>query len=98
MLNQIVLVGRITRQLEVKELENGKKVANMTISIPRSFKNAEGVYDTDFIRCTLWAAIAENTAEYVNKDDLIGIRGRLQSENNISVVIAEKVTFLSSKK
>lgn len=106
MLNQVVLVGRLTKDLEVKELEDGKKVANMTLAIPRSFKNAEGEYETDFIDCSLWNSIAENTAEYCKKGDIVGVKGRLQSSSFEkedgnkefrTQVMAEKVTFLSSR-
>ena len=107
MLNQIVLVGRIANEVELKELESGKKVANITIACPRPFKNEEGIYDTDFIDCTLWEAVAQNTSEYCKKGDLIGIKGRVQTRNimnedgtktKVQEIIAEKVTFLSSKK
>ena len=100
MLNQVVLVGRLTSDLEAKELEDGKKVTNMTLAIPRSFKNADGEYETDFVECTLWNNIAENTTEYCRKGDLVGVKGRLQkgSEDNELKIIAEKVTFLQSKK
>lgn len=106
MLNQIVLVGRLTSDLEVKELEGGKKETLLTLAIPRSFKNENGEYETDFITCRLFNNIAENTAEYCKKGDIVGIKGRLQSivEENVleekvfkTEVIAEKVTFLSSK-
>ena len=106
MLNQVVLVGRLTKDLEVKELEDGKKVTNMTLAIPRSFKNAEGEYETDFIDCSLWNSIAENTAEYCKKGDIVGVKGRLQSSSFEiddgnkefrTQVMAEKVTFLSSR-
>ena len=63
MLNQIVLVGRITSDLEVKELEEGKKETLLTLAVPRSYKNLKGEYETDFITCRLWNNIAENTAE-----------------------------------
>ena len=76
MLNQVVLVGRLTSDLEAKELEDGKKVTNMTLAIPRSFKNADGEYETDFVECTLWNNIAENTAEYCKKGDIVGVKGR----------------------
>ena len=106
MLNQVVLVGRLTKDLEVKELEDGKKVTNMTLAISRSFKNAEGEYETDFIDCSLWNSIAENTSEYCNKGDIVGVKGRIQSKiveeddkkRNELEVICEKITFLSSKK
>ena len=106
MLNQVVLVGRLTSDLEAKELEDGKKVTNMTLAIPRSFKNADGEYETDFVECTLWNNIAENTAEYCKKGDIVGVKGRLQTSNYEKEdgskvfkldVVAEKVTFLSSR-
>lgn len=107
MLNQSILVGRIVQEPEVRETENGTKVTNLTLAVQRSFKNINGEYDTDFISCVLWKGIAENTAEYCKKGDLIGIRGRLQTrtiqydedtKKNITEVVAERVTFLSSKK
>lgn len=106
MLNQVVLVGRLTNDIEVKELEDGKKVTNMTLAIPRSFKNSDGAYDTDFVECTLWDNIAKNTAEYCGKGDIVGVKGRLQTNNYEREdgskvfkldVVAEKVTFLSSR-
>ena len=98
MLNQLVLVGRLANELELKESENGKKYCSITLAVPRSFKNADGEYDTDFIDCMLWQGIAENTKEYCHKGDVIGIKGRIQTNDNKIQIIAEKVTFLSSKK
>lgn len=103
MLNQIVMVGRITRNVELKELEGGKKVADITLAIQRSYKNAEGEYETDFIPVQLCGAIAESTSTYCKKGDIVGVKGRLETEqgedNTQKVkVVAEKVTFLSSKR
>lgn len=107
MLNQTVLVGRLVKDPELRETDNGNKVTNITLAVPRSYKNINGEYDTDFIPCILWKGIAENTAEYVKKGDLIGVKGHIQtrsieledeSKRNITEVVAEKVTFLSSKK
>ena len=106
MLNQSILVGRIVREPEVREIENGTKVTNITLAVQRSYKNVNGEYDCDFIPCVLWRGIAESTAEYCKKGDLIGVRGRLQARSyeteeikkSIIEVVAEKVTFLSSKK
>ncbi len=106
MLNQIVLVGRLVKNPVLKETEQGKKRSFITLAIPRSFKNAEGSYDTDFIDCILWDGIAKNTAEYCKKGDVIGVKGRLQSRKYemdnttkfVIEVIAEKVTFLTSHK
>lgn len=99
MLNQVVMVGRLTSDPEINEVENDRKVATITLAVQRSYKNAEGVYETDFIKCTLWNGIAENTAEYCKKGDVVGVKGRLQclSGNELQVV-AEKVSFLSSRK
>ena len=106
MLNQSILVGRIVKEPEIRETENGNKVTNVTLAVQRTFKNVNGEYDTDFISCVLWKGIAESTTEYCKKGDLIGIRGRIQTRTieteetrrNIMEVIAERVTFLSSKK
>ena len=107
MLNQVVLVGRLTDDLEVTEMEHGKKVTSLILAVQRTFKNSEGTYETDFIRCTLWNAIASSTSEYCKKGDVVGIKGRIQVTNyedkdgnkkTSTEVIAEKVTFLSSRK
>ena len=99
MLNQVIMVGRLVEKPIIEENENGRKISEITLAVPRSFKNAEGLYDTDFIKCILWNSIAENTAEYCYKGDLIGVKGRLQCLNgNELQVVAEKVTFLSSNK
>lgn len=104
MLNQIVLVGRLARDITVNKAESGSKVATITLAVPRSFKNSDGVYDTDFIDCTIFDVVAENTKEYCSKGDIVGIKGRVQSKveekkgikENVIEIIAEKVTFLSS--
>lgn len=99
MLNQIVLVGRLVQDLEIKELENGKKVSEITLAISRSYKNSDGIYETDFIHCIVWNGIAENTAEFCRKGDIIGVKGRLQRLSGDELqIVAEKVTILSSKK
>ena len=99
MLNQVVIVGRLVSKPIVEENENGRKVSEITLAVPRSYKNAEGIYETDFIKCTLWNGIAENTVEYCNKGDVIGVKGRLEClGGNELQVIAEKITFLSTNK
>ena len=106
MLNQTEIVGRLIKDPELNETENGNKVTNITLAVPRSFKNVNGEYDTDFISCVLWKGIAENTVEYCKKGDLLGVKGRIQSrkintdesKKEILEVVAEKVTYLSSKK
>lgn len=105
MLNQTVLVGRLVREPEVKELEDGKKVSNMTLAIPRSYKNENGEYETDFVDCVLWNGVAQSTAEYCHQGDVLGVKGRIQTDTyetedgtkkKVTQVIAEKISFLSS--
>ena len=106
-MNEVVLVGRLTKDPEVVTTENNKKRALITLAVPRKFKNVDGVYETDFIRGVLWNVIALNTKEYCKTGDLLGVKGRIQinsykdSEDNTHYstdIIAEKITFLSSKK
>lgn len=103
MLNQVVILGRITGEPELVELESGKKVSNLTIAVPRSYKNAEGVYDTDFVDVVLWDNVARNTIDYCKKGDLIGVKGRIETlidkETNTKrmQINGEKVTFLAAK-
>lgn len=107
MLNQTILVGRLVNEPTIEELESGTKVAKITLAVPRNYKNDDGVYETDFIPVVLFDRIAKNTHEYVDKGDVIAIHGRLQMSNEILdgiktddfklKVIAEKVSFLSSK-
>mgnify|MGYP000154138807 FL=1 len=107
MMNQTCIIGRLVRDPELKELEDGKKVSNITVAVQRSYKNENGEYEADFIDCTLWNGVADRTAEYCKKGDLVGVKGRLQTntyenedgeKKKITEVIAEKLTFLSSNK
>ena len=97
MSNLVVIVGRLVKKPILEENQNGKKVCIITLAVPRDFKNDEGIYETDFIKCTLCNVIAEKTIEYCNKGDLVGVKGRLQclSDNELQL-IAEKISFLSS--
>ena len=106
MLNQIVIAGRLTANPEIITTENNKKRTYITVAVPRSYKNVDGTYDTDFFRCTLWNGIAESTCEYCKKGDVVGVKGRIQTSSYekdgdkvyTMDVIAEKVSFLSSKR
>ena len=107
MLNQIVMVGRLTADPEVTTLENDKEKSQITIAIPRNYKNADGEYDTDFVDCILWDGVAKNTSMYCKKGDIVGVKGRIQTSNyetkdgkniKLTQVVAEKITFLSSNK
>lgn len=93
MLNQVVLVGRIN-----KEIENNI----LSLAIPRSSKNENGEYETDFIDIYVSGNIAKSTSEYTKKGDIVGIKGRLERMPQINqknlMVVAERVTFLSTRK
>lgn len=106
-MNQIILVGRITKTPELHITENGKKRSELTLAVPRAYKNIDGIYETDFLDCILWTSIAENTTEYCKTGDVVGVKGRVQTrmidkEDGTKYkkmeIIAERVTFLSSKK
>lgn len=104
-MNQVILVGRLSQDPEYEISENGKKRTIINIAVSRGFKNSEGKYETDFIRCVLWNGMASATKDYCHIGDTIGIKGRLQNrkfvnEQNetkyITEVIAERISFISS--
>lgn len=101
MLNQVFLVGRLVSDLEINETENKTKECNITLSVPRNYKNEDGIYENDFISIRLYNEIATNVVEYCKKGDLLGIKGRVQTrqeENKNTIeIIAEKITFLCNK-
>ena len=99
MLNQVVLVGRIVRDPNISETSNKDKYSNITIAIPRSYKNMNGEYDSDFIPVRLFHQVAATTTEYCRKGDLVGIKGRVARLSGKDLeIIGEKVTFLSNRK
>ncbi len=90
MLNQFVVVGRIQSISDLKETGSGFKYANLFVSITRSFKNSENVYECDIMNIMLWRGTAQSVIDICTTGDLVGIKGRIQSRENIS---AEKVTY-----
>ena len=107
MLNQLVLVGRITHDPEPVILDDGKKVLKFQLAVQRSFKNYHGEYDTDFISITAWEGLASIVESYITKGVMLAVKGRVQSwkynmddDKKLNMVeeIAEKVTYLSSSK
>ena len=79
MLNNVILVGRLTQDPEIVEIEKDKKVTTVILAVNRNFKNSDGIYETDFIRCILWNSVASTTTEYCRVGDVIGVKGRLQT-------------------
>ena len=98
MLNSVVVVGRICEKPTLIELESGRKNCSIVLSVNRAYKNSNGDYETDYIPCLLWQGIAQNVVDYCKQGDIIGIRGKIENRDNKLQVVAEKVTFLSSKK
>ena len=104
--NLVYLIGRLSEDPVVKEFEDGKSMLTINLAVQRSFKNEDGIYEVDFIRCILWNGIASHTSEYCKKGDLVGVKGRIQTRSYedkdekkyITEVIVDKVSFLASKK
>jgi single-strand DNA-binding protein len=106
MLNRVVLVGRLTRDPELRYTPNGIAVASISLAVNRPFSNQQGNREADFFNVVVWRKQAENVANYLRKGSLTGVDGRLQSrsyENNegkkvfITEVVADSVQFLESK-
>lgn len=107
-MNQVILVGRLTETPELKIYDDNQKcLSYFNLAITRPYKDENGEYNTDFIRCVVWNSIANNVCDYCKKGDMIGVKGRLQSYNYDDSdgikkygfeVIAERITFISPKK
>ncbi|MFZ0475757.1 MAG: single-stranded DNA-binding protein [Halobacillus sp.] len=106
MLNRVVLVGRLTKDPDLRYTPNGVAVANFTIAVNRPFSNNQGGQDADFLNCVVWRRAAENLANFMNKGSLVGVDGRLQSRSFdnqegkrvfVTEVVADSVQFLESK-
>lgn len=106
MLNRVVLVGRLTKDPEFRTTQNGVSVTTFTLAVNRTFTNAQGKQDADFINCVTFRKQAENVNNYLSKGSLAGVDGRLQSrsyENQegrrvfVTEVVADSVQFLDTK-
>ncbi len=106
MLNRVVLVGRLTKDPDLRYTPNGVAVANFTIAVNRPFNSQQGGKDADFINCVVWRRAAENLANFMKKGSQVGVDGRLQSrsfDNSegkrvfVTEVVADSVQFLESK-
>ncbi len=105
MLNRIVLIGRLTRDPELRYTPNGVAVTTFRLAVDRPFTNRQGERETDFINIVTWRGLAETCAKYLKKGRLTAVEGRLQIrdyENNegrrvyVSEVVADNVRFLES--
>jgi single-strand DNA-binding protein len=106
MMNRTILVGRLTRDLELRYTPSGAAVATFTLAVNRTFTNQQGEREADFINCVVWKRAAENAANFLKKGSLAGVDGRLQSRSYesqdgkrvfVTEVVAESVQFLEPK-
>ncbi|MCL1852870.1 MAG: single-stranded DNA-binding protein [Peptococcaceae bacterium] len=106
MLNRIVLIGRLTKDPELKYSQAGVAVANFTLAVDRSYKNSKGEKETDFIQCVVFRQLAELCSNYLSKGKLAAIDGSLQIRSFegqdgqrrwVTEVVGDNVRFLSPK-
>ncbi|WLD93376.1 single-stranded DNA-binding protein [Alkalihalobacillus sp. AL-G] len=106
MINRIILVGRLTKDPDLRYTPNGVAVANFTLAVNRPFTNQQGDREADFVNIVVWRRQAENAANFLKKGSLAGVDGRLQTrsyDNNegrrvyVTEVMAESVQFLEPK-
>lgn len=80
-MNHVSLIGRLTKEVELKFTSNGTAVGNFTLAVNRNFTNQQGEREADFINCVIWRKSAENLANFTRKGSQIGIEGRIQTRN-----------------
>lgn len=106
MINNVVLVGRLTKDPDLRYTQIGTAVANFTLAVNRTFTNQDGERETDFINCVIWRKAAENLANMVGKGAQIGVTGRIQTRNYenkegqrvfVVEVVAENFQMLESR-
>lgn len=107
MINNTTLVGRLTKDSDLRYTSDGTATATFSLAVNRPFKNAQGEYEADFIQCVIWRKSAENFANFTRKGSLVGITGRIQTRNYenkegqrvyVTEVVAENFALLESKK
>lgn len=106
MINRVVLVGRLTKDPEIRYIQSGTAVVSFTLAVNRQYTNQQGQREADFINCVIWRKPAENFANFTKKGSLVGIDGRLQTRNYenqqgqrvyVTEVIVDNFALLESK-
>lgn len=106
MINNVVLVGRLTKAVDLRYTSNGTAYASFTVAVERNFKNQNGEKETDFINCAMWRKAAENFANFTQKGARVGIEGRIQTRNYdnqqgqkvyVTEVLAENFSLLEPR-
>lgn len=107
MVNSVILIGRLTKNLELRQTSTGKSMTYFNLAVNRNFKNEQGEQTADFINCVAFEKQAENMARYLGKGSLISVEGRISTRNfqgndgktvYVTEVIVGSVTFLETKK
>ena len=107
MLNKVILIGRLTKDPESKYLPNGTAVTTFTLAVDRSFTNAQGEREADFLPICTWRGLAENCGKYLAKGRMVAVSGRIQTRNYdtpegqkryITEIVADEVQFLERAK
>lgn len=104
-MNKAILVGRLTKDVELRTTPSGVSTCTFTVAVNRRFKNSEGSYDADFINCVAWRQSAEFAAKYFKRGDWIGVSGSIQTRNYekdghkvyVTEINAEEIDFVSNK-
>lgn len=106
MINNVVLVGRLTKDPDLRYTANGTGVATFTLAVNRNFTNQDGNREADFINCVIWRKSAETLANYARKGTLLGVTGRIQTRNYenqqgqrvyVTEVVAENYQLLEKR-
>lgn len=106
MINNVCLVGRLTRSVDLRYMPNGTAFGSFSLAIDRTYKNQAGEKETDFINCVIWRKPAVNLSNFTKKGSLIGVEGRLQSRSYdnkegqkvyVTEVLVENFSLLESK-
>lgn len=106
MINNVVLIGRLTRDVELHRTPQDQAVGQFTLAVNRNFKNQDGGYDADFINCVIWRKLAENFASWIKKGNLVAITGHIQTRNYenqqgqrvyVTEVVAESFQLLEKR-
>ena len=107
MVNNVVLIGRLVRDVDLRQTSTGKMMTYFTLAVNRNFKNEQGEQAADFIGCVAFDKKAENMARFLSKGSLIAVEGRISTRNfqgndgktvYVTEVVASNITFLESKK
>lgn len=103
MYNRIILIGRLTRDPELRYVPSGAPVASFTLAVDRSFRDQQGNRETDFIDVVAWRKLAEQVSQYMSKGRMVAVEGRLQirsyetqdgQKRKVAEVVADGVRFL----